>query len=194
MKCCCRAHTGRSTLRRLTSSMSQSTPAASYTLSMAGQTLLGSTTLEVRPNLSLTQFGLSRRKKKQLRIGSHLKRQCLAGPRVMHAATMLLEAKRWLETELPYWNRTGGRDHIWLISHDEGSCWAPSEIRPSIILSHWGRKVLILCLLHVCARVYQPLLVLASVRCRYLGKKQLSEACVLCATGAGPRVLFGLPF
>ena len=66
---------------------------------------------------------------------------CLAGPRVMHAATMLLEAKRWLETELPYWNRTGGRDHIWLISHDEASCWAPSEIRPSIILSHWGRKV-----------------------------------------------------
>ncbi|KAK9909083.1 hypothetical protein WJX75_006916 [Coccomyxa subellipsoidea] len=64
------------------------------------------------------------------------------GPRVMHAATMLLEAKRWLETELPYWNRTGGRDHIWLISHDEASCWAPSEIRPSIILSHWGRKAL----------------------------------------------------
>ncbi len=43
--------------------------------------------------------------------------------------------------ELPYWNRTGGRDHIWLISHDEGSCWAPTEIRSSIILSHWGRKV-----------------------------------------------------
>ncbi len=28
-----------------------------------------------------------------------------------------------------------------LITHDEGSCWAPKEIRPSIILSHWGRKV-----------------------------------------------------
>ncbi len=39
------------------------------------------------------------------------------------------------------WDRKGGRDHIWLISHDEGSCWAPAEIRPSIILSHWGRKV-----------------------------------------------------
>ena len=38
------------------------------------------------------------------------------------------------------WDRNGGRDHIFLISHDEGPCWAPAEIRPSIILSHWGRK------------------------------------------------------
>ncbi|KAK9805384.1 hypothetical protein WJX73_009679 [Symbiochloris irregularis] len=63
-----------------------------------------------------------------------------SGPRVMHAANMLLEAKQWLQTHLPYWNRTGGKDHVWLVTHDEGSCWVPSEIRPSIILSHWGRK------------------------------------------------------
>ena len=36
-------------------------------------------------------------------------------------------------------NRRGGRDHIWLSVHDEGSCWVPAAIRPSIILSHWGR-------------------------------------------------------
>ena len=28
-----------------------------------------------------------------------------------------------------------------LVTHDEGSCWVPAEIRNSIILSHWGRKV-----------------------------------------------------
>ena len=28
-----------------------------------------------------------------------------------------------------------------LVTHDEGSCWVPAELRSSIILSHWGRKV-----------------------------------------------------
>ena len=59
----------------------------------------------------------------------------------MHGANLLLEAKRWLQQAYPHWNRTGGKDHIWLVSHDEGSCWVPAELRPSIILSHWGRKV-----------------------------------------------------
>ena len=36
--------------------------------------------------------------------------------------------------------RRGGRDHIWLVTHDEASCWVPAAIRStSIILSHWGR-------------------------------------------------------
>ena len=26
-----------------------------------------------------------------------------------------------------------------LVTHDEGSCWVPNSIRPSHILSHWGR-------------------------------------------------------
>eukprot|EP00884_Botryococcus_braunii_P011152 jgi/Botrbrau1/20037/Bobra.200_1s0042.1 len=60
--------------------------------------------------------------------------------RVNQAAMMALEAKRWLETHLPYWNRRGGRDHVWLFAHDEGSCWVPQEIwEASIILSSWGR-------------------------------------------------------
>ena len=59
----------------------------------------------------------------------------------MHGTNMLLEAKRWLQQAHPHWNRTGGRDHIWLASHDEGSCWVPGELRASIILSHWGRRV-----------------------------------------------------
>jgi hypothetical protein len=36
--------------------------------------------------------------------------------------------------------RTGGADHIWLFNHDEGACWAPTEVyNASIILTHWGR-------------------------------------------------------
>jgi hypothetical protein len=36
--------------------------------------------------------------------------------------------------------RSQGRDHIWLFSHDEGACWAPTELyNNSIILTHWGR-------------------------------------------------------
>ncbi|CAK0774152.1 hypothetical protein CVIRNUC_004140 [Coccomyxa viridis] len=66
---------------------------------------------------------------------------CATGAnRVMQAMFMLLEAKRWIERELPWWARKQGRDHFWLVTHDEGSCWVPAEIRNSIILSHWGRK------------------------------------------------------
>lgn len=53
---------------------------------------------------------------------------------------MLLEVKRWIQSAYPYWNRTRGKDHIWLANHDEGACWFPTEIsNSSIILTHWGR-------------------------------------------------------
>ncbi len=61
------------------------------------------------------------------------------GPRPMLASNMLLKAQQWLASAHPYWNRTGGRDHIWLMSHDEGACYAPISIWNSTILSHWGR-------------------------------------------------------
>ena len=35
-----------------------------------------------------------------------------AANRVMQAMFMLLEAKRWIERELPWWARKQGRDHI----------------------------------------------------------------------------------
>eukprot|EP00877_Chromochloris_zofingiensis_P008502 jgi/Chrzof1/3905/Cz13g12240.t1 len=61
-------------------------------------------------------------------------------PRVSHSAVMILELKRWLQQAYPYWNRTQGSDHIFLFSHDEGACWAPTEVyNTSIILTHWGR-------------------------------------------------------
>ena len=40
----------------------------------------------------------------------------------MHAANMLLEAKRWIEKTHPVaWRRRGGRDHVWLVPNDEGA-------------------------------------------------------------------------
>ena len=57
-----------------------------------------------------------------------------------HMSMMTLEAKRYLQKTWPWWNRRQGRDHIWLFSHDEGACWAPTEVyNTSIILTHWGR-------------------------------------------------------
>jgi hypothetical protein len=44
-------------------------------------------------------------------------------------AMMTLEAQRWLALNHPFWNRSQGADHIWLFSHDEGACWAPTDVR-----------------------------------------------------------------
>ena len=70
--------------------------------------------------------------------------QCNAGPRVMHVTNMMLEARDWVKQHFPYWDRKQGRDHIWLMSHDEGACYAPTDIyRESIFLTHWGRTDLV---------------------------------------------------
>ncbi|KAL4426069.1 hypothetical protein ABPG77_007865 [Micractinium sp. CCAP 211/92] len=62
------------------------------------------------------------------------------GPRVHGITRMLLEAFHWVQSHFPYWDRRGGRDHIWLVTFDEASCYVPAAIRASIILSQWGRK------------------------------------------------------
>eukprot|EP00798_Chlamydomonas_sp_ICE-L_P012371 gene12371-15556_t len=68
--------------------------------------------------------------------------------RPMHAANMMLEVKRWLEKTHPWWKRRQGRDHIWLMAHDEVCVYvsislAPSEISNTYsMLSHWGRMEL----------------------------------------------------
>ncbi len=42
-------------------------------------------------------------------------------PRPMHVMNMMLEAKHWVQRRWPYWDRRGGRDHIFFMSHDEGA-------------------------------------------------------------------------
>ncbi|GLC34055.1 hypothetical protein PLESTB_000832400 [Pleodorina starrii] len=62
------------------------------------------------------------------------------GMRPMHGANMLMEVQGWLSSVLPYWSRRGGRDHVWLMPHDEGACWMPRDLYDrSIVLTHWGR-------------------------------------------------------
>eukprot|EP00775_Hariotina_reticulata_P001698 gene1698-2044_t len=59
---------------------------------------------------------------------------------VKQGVFMHLDALNWIRTTYPYWNASNGANHIWLFAHDEGACWAPTEIyNRSIILSQWGR-------------------------------------------------------
>lgn len=58
----------------------------------------------------------------------------------MHGANMMTEVHSWMTAHFPWWARRGGRDHIWLMSHDEGACWMPKFLYDtSIVLTHWGR-------------------------------------------------------
>jgi hypothetical protein len=53
---------------------------------------------------------------------------------------MYQAALDWVRTTYPFYNASAGADHIWLFAHDEGACWAPTELaRHGILLSHWGR-------------------------------------------------------
>ncbi len=61
------------------------------------------------------------------------------GPRVAQMANMMMETVQWINATYPFWQRRGGRDHIWVFTHDEGACWAPNVLTPSIWLTHWGR-------------------------------------------------------
>ncbi|GFR40870.1 hypothetical protein Agub_g1521 [Astrephomene gubernaculifera] len=61
------------------------------------------------------------------------------GPRVLQVINMLRELVGWINTTYPYWQRRGGRDHIFLFPHDEGGCWAPNVVKDSVWLTHWGR-------------------------------------------------------
>jgi hypothetical protein len=53
---------------------------------------------------------------------------------------MLTQLHEYLATKHPYWNRRGGRDHIFLFTHDEGGCWVPNVLRNATWLVHWGER------------------------------------------------------
>ena len=61
--------------------------------------------------------------------------------RPVTAMRMVVDAVDQIRAAHPYWDRNGGRDHVFLLAHDEGGCWASEAVaKNSIILSHWGRK------------------------------------------------------
>lgn len=47
-------------------------------------------------------------------------------------------ALEWVRREMPFWNRTGGADHLVPFFFDEGACYAPREARNATLLMHWG--------------------------------------------------------
>ena len=40
--------------------------------------------------------------------------------RIVHATGMLDEAQHWIQSHYPYWDRKGGRDHIWVGLQERG--------------------------------------------------------------------------
>ena len=54
------------------------------------------------------------------------------------------QTRNYLMNELPYWNRTSGRDHLWVLTDDHGACdefgdgTRVKEIAHSIFLTHFG--------------------------------------------------------
>jgi len=51
----------------------------------------------------------------------------------------VIDALRWVQTAHPFWNVSGGRDHVWIFSHDIGGCLAPLALaQVSIILQPTG--------------------------------------------------------
>jgi hypothetical protein len=60
--------------------------------------------------------------------------------RVSQGVNLLLEMWSWVRSHRNFWDRNNGRDHILLVTHDEGSCHVPAVLRNATILTHWGRK------------------------------------------------------
>ena len=56
-----------------------------------------------------------------------------------HQGALLLKlALQYIRKYYPFWDASGGSDHIWMMLHDEGPCFAPRELRTSILLTHYG--------------------------------------------------------
>ena len=54
-------------------------------------------------------------------------------------ADSMLPALEHIKHALPYWNRTGGRDHVWFVFGERQTCVVPRAISAaSIIVGHWG--------------------------------------------------------
>lgn len=72
-------------------------------------------------------------------------------PAIGHARALLASAVEKISSELPFWNRSGGSDHVFVATHDFGPCFhtmedvaiadgIPEFLRNSIILQTFGVK------------------------------------------------------
>ncbi|KAI7737283.1 hypothetical protein M8C21_020040, partial [Ambrosia artemisiifolia] len=72
-------------------------------------------------------------------------------PAIGHARTLLSSAVDFISSELPFWNRSNGSDHVFVASHDYGACFhamedraiangIPEFMKNSIILQTFGVK------------------------------------------------------
>ena len=63
----------------------------------------------------------------------------IVGTRVGAATRMMMSAQASVASVLPHWDSSGGRDHVFLMPHDEGACYAPEAAWPAHMLASWGR-------------------------------------------------------
>ncbi|KAL1512024.1 hypothetical protein AB1Y20_005299 [Prymnesium parvum] len=62
--------------------------------------------------------------------------------RLALAQQLYLRALEYISSRFPYWNVSGGTDHVWTFGYDEGACFAPAAIQQSVLISHWGNTML----------------------------------------------------
>lgn len=60
------------------------------------------------------------------------------GGNLWQPQAFLLQVVHYIQRWHPFWNRTGGADHIFITTQDKGGCWIPQELRPAIIISYFG--------------------------------------------------------
>lgn len=61
-----------------------------------------------------------------------------AAKRYPRGMTMQEEALKYIRGAYPFWNRTGGKDHLLLAVADEGSCLSSGAVWNATFLTHWG--------------------------------------------------------
>ena len=55
-----------------------------------------------------------------------------------HPYDFLTKTAHYLAHAHPYWNRTGGTDHVFFLTTDRGGCWRPWALEHSLIISYLG--------------------------------------------------------
>ena len=55
-----------------------------------------------------------------------------------HPLEFLRTTVKKLSWEYPFWNRTGGTDHVFFLTTDRGGCWKPWALQDSLIISYLG--------------------------------------------------------